>query len=62
MNFVLKLLWVASLAVVMVSVLATVSRFYSTGRLIMFFAGVIALLYISSMLFNTILILFFKGA
>jgi hypothetical protein len=62
MNLVFKLFWIFCLMVALVSVSATISRFYQTGRLFMFCAGFVALLFIASMLCNAVFVLFLKGA
>jgi hypothetical protein len=62
MSIVIKFLWVICLSLVFLSIGATVVRFYQTNRMLMLFAGIIALLYLASMLYNAVFVLFFKGA
>jgi len=61
MNIVIKFLFTVCLVVVTLSICVTIAHFYQTNRVFMFFSGVIALLFLLSMLYNAILVLFVRG-
>jgi len=62
MNVVLKFIMVLCLSVTFFSICVMIPRFYQTNRIFMLFAGIVALLYLASMLYNAIFVLFFRGA
>jgi hypothetical protein len=61
MSLVLKLFWIFCLGITFISVSITISRFYEMGRMFMFCAGSVALLFIASMLCSAVYVLFLKG-
>jgi hypothetical protein len=62
MNTVFKLIWMFCLTITIITVVSIMLRLYHTGNLLLFCAGVIALLFLSSTLMNAIFVLFLKGA
>ena len=62
MSVILKLFWVLCLAVTFFSICVMIPRFYQTDRPLMTFIGIIALLYLGSMLYNAVLVLFARGS
>jgi len=61
MNIFIKVFLLLCQIAVIIMVYATTVRFYETNRTFMFLAGMVVLLYLGSMLFNSFSVLLFKG-